>query len=165
MEHPQDTKPWYKQFYPWMIIALPASSVVAGITTVIIATTGADSMVKADYYKEGLAINESIEKREKAAELQLKFDIEYQAPDAMILTSAQPLDVPVLYLSIQHPAKEHKDQVVVLNRTEDSLIYKGQSLPLEPVNYRLKLSTPTQDWEMMSRWPLKQSNSIQLKPR
>ena len=41
----EDTKPWYRQFWPWFIIALPASSVVAGITTFWIAMQTTDSLV------------------------------------------------------------------------------------------------------------------------
>ncbi|NNJ73016.1 MAG: nitrogen fixation protein FixH, partial [Enterobacterales bacterium] len=52
-----DVEPWYKQFWPWFIMALPASAVIAGITTVVIAYKNADSLVVDDYYKEGKAIN------------------------------------------------------------------------------------------------------------
>ena len=41
----EDTKPWYRQFWPWFIIALPASAVVAGLTTVWIAMQTTDSLV------------------------------------------------------------------------------------------------------------------------
>ena len=27
----QTERPWYRQFYPWMLIALPASAVIAGL--------------------------------------------------------------------------------------------------------------------------------------
>ncbi len=33
----EDTKPWYKQFWPWFVFSLPAIAVIAGIATVIIA--------------------------------------------------------------------------------------------------------------------------------
>ncbi len=32
-----DSKPWYKQFWPWFVISLPATAVVAGLITVVIA--------------------------------------------------------------------------------------------------------------------------------
>ena len=52
-----DSQPWYRQFWPWFLIALPATVVVAGLTTWWIAAHKADSLVVDDYYKEGLAIN------------------------------------------------------------------------------------------------------------
>ena len=33
----EDTVPWYQQFWPWFLILLPASVVVAGLTTLVIA--------------------------------------------------------------------------------------------------------------------------------
>ncbi|MCH9696315.1 MAG: FixH family protein [Gammaproteobacteria bacterium] len=41
----EDTLPWYRQFWPWFIIALPASAVVAGLYTVWIAMQTSDSLV------------------------------------------------------------------------------------------------------------------------
>jgi len=40
--------PWYKQFWPWFIIALPASAVIAGFTTLWIAISNPDAMVLTD---------------------------------------------------------------------------------------------------------------------
>lgn len=46
-----DTRPWYRQFWPWFIIALPAISVVAGIATLVIAIRNADEVVSAPGYE------------------------------------------------------------------------------------------------------------------
>ena len=40
-----DDKPWYKQFWPWFIIALPLTSVVASFLTLWIAVTQPDHEV------------------------------------------------------------------------------------------------------------------------
>jgi hypothetical protein len=61
--------PWYKQFWPWFLMALPASAVVAGIATVVIAMTNPDGLVKDDYYKAGLGINRTLEREQQAAAL------------------------------------------------------------------------------------------------
>ena len=49
-------EPWYRQGWPWFLIALPATAVVAGIATLVIAAKTFDGMVVDDYYKEGQAI-------------------------------------------------------------------------------------------------------------
>ena len=41
----QDVKPWYRQFWPWFIICLPASAVVASLYTVSLAVRTTDSLV------------------------------------------------------------------------------------------------------------------------
>lgn len=40
-----DDKPWYKQFWPWFIIALPLSSVIASFTVLWLAITKPDHEV------------------------------------------------------------------------------------------------------------------------
>jgi len=40
-----DSTPWYRQAWPWALIALPAISVVLGLTTLCIALGGADAVV------------------------------------------------------------------------------------------------------------------------
>lgn len=45
----RDDKPWYKQFWPWFIISLPAISVIASLTTLWIAISHPDSTVPNDH--------------------------------------------------------------------------------------------------------------------
>jgi hypothetical protein len=147
----EDNKPWYKQFWPWMLIALPASSVIAGITTVIIATQNSHSMVKDDYYKQGLAINKSIDRQEKAEQLGLSFDLIFHN-GAVKLTSRQNLEYPVLYLQLIHPMTEKRDTTLVLNRTEAEASYSAVTESLLPVNYRVRIFPPDNSWELIDRW-------------
>lgn len=42
---PGQDEPWYKQFWPWFIIALPASAVIASFITLWIAIANPDGMV------------------------------------------------------------------------------------------------------------------------
>lgn len=40
-----DSKPWYRQFWPWFLIALPLSSVVMSFATLYVAIDGADEVL------------------------------------------------------------------------------------------------------------------------
>lgn len=51
---------WYKNGWVWLIIALPALTVVAGIATVVITSLNQPEMVVDDYYKKGKAINQEL---------------------------------------------------------------------------------------------------------
>ena len=64
--------PWYKQFWPWFLITFPAIAVIAGIITIILAVKSDDGLVKDDYYKAGLAINQTLERTQKAKELNMR---------------------------------------------------------------------------------------------
>ncbi len=160
----EDTKPWYKQFWPWMLIALPASAVVAGIITIVIATQNSHSMVKEDYYKEGLAINKSIDRQQHAQELNLAFELNV-APDSVTLTSKQELKHPVLYLFLQHPMTDKLDTTLVLNRVPGSQDYQAKEVSLLSVNYRIRVYPPDQKWELLDRWHPEQSPNKALKAR
>lgn len=52
MQNPQAVNdqnlPWYKQFWPWFIIALPASVVVASFFTLWLAISNPDQIVLSD---------------------------------------------------------------------------------------------------------------------
>lgn len=85
MQDTQTIKPWYKQFWPWMIIGLPTSVVIASVITYFIALDGIDSVISKDYYKEGLAINTDLTLDKKAAEMGLVADIEIAADSTVVL--------------------------------------------------------------------------------
>ena len=45
---PDPVVPWYRQFWPWFIIALPAAAVLAGFFTLWLAISNPDYMVVDD---------------------------------------------------------------------------------------------------------------------
>jgi hypothetical protein len=61
--------PWYRFFWPWFIVVLLTASVVAGITTVLIAFRNQDSLVDDRYYESGNAINRRIAAEKNALRL------------------------------------------------------------------------------------------------
>ena len=55
-------KPWYKQFWPWFLIALPATVVIWTIMTVIVFTQNSVDLVTEDYYKKEKALMSTFQK-------------------------------------------------------------------------------------------------------
>lgn len=64
--------PWYKQFWPWFVIAIPVSSMLVAVVQVYAALNSSSDLVKDDYYKEGLAINQVITMREAAKDMNIQ---------------------------------------------------------------------------------------------
>jgi len=60
------SKPWYRQPWPWLLMAGPLAVILAGGVTMWIAFASADGLVAEDYYKQGLAINKRLAKEEEA---------------------------------------------------------------------------------------------------
>lgn len=142
-------KPWYRQFWPWFIMALPASAVVAGLTTVAIAVKHQDSVVRDDWYKEGKAINQDFARDDHARALGLSADVRIDDLTGELhlrlredVAMAQPERL-VLYF--QHPTQASADQNLVLARRGAE--YVGQ-LP-HALNGRFHVELGAPDWRLL----------------
>lgn len=151
---PATIEPWYRQFWPWFIIALPASVVVAGLITVYIAFANRDATVEDDYYREGLAINQSLAGQQRAAEwgLQARVKFNRQADRVEVeLHSAQPLDNTgsTIELKLQHPILAERDMTIHLTALEGTgHRYQGElSVPPQD-NYYLRLTGDKRSWRL-----------------
>ncbi|NOH96306.1 FixH family protein [Vibrio sp. 99-70-13A1] len=78
-------KPWYKQFWPWFLIALPSTVVIWTILTVILFTQNSVDLVTEDYYKKGKGINIDISKVNVAKDLGLFASVSEES-DSVVLT-------------------------------------------------------------------------------
>ncbi|HEY2774647.1 MAG TPA: FixH family protein [Candidatus Binatia bacterium] len=47
-QNDRDPRPWYRQFWPWFLVALPAASVILSISTLIVAIRHADVVLHED---------------------------------------------------------------------------------------------------------------------
>ena len=72
-------KPWYREPWPWILMAAPAASVVAGAVTVWLAVATSDGLVADDYYRRGLAINQEIRRDQAARDLGIAASVEAAA--------------------------------------------------------------------------------------
>ena len=55
------TKPWYKEPWPWVLIAIPFSAVIMGVVLITLALESEDGLVVDDYYWKGKQINQVLE--------------------------------------------------------------------------------------------------------
>ncbi len=114
------TKPWYRFPLVWMLIAIPLSAVVMGVILLWLAVDTNDGLVVDDYYKEGLAINQVIERDDAATHFNIAADLKYDnATRAMEVTFTKGLlDVypATIQLHIKHATRAKKDHHVILRR-------------------------------------------------
>ena len=109
-------KPWYREPWPWFLISLPATAVIAGLTTVWIAARSADGLVVGDYYKAGLAINQTLARDEAARALALTATLQ-QVDGALSLNLTGQLKTypDQLNLTLAHPTRQGMDQMLVFS--------------------------------------------------
>ncbi len=141
--------PWYKQFWPWFIIAFPMAAVIAGITTVYIANTDKPSMVVDDYYKEGKAINLELTKYQEAIakKINITFSLNSDGSAFMTFTSGAPATPSVFTASFKHNTLEHKDFEVMLTADAQGG-YNGELTGFEPGKWTVFIEPFDKLWKV-----------------
>lgn len=113
--------PWYKQFWPLFIIALPATVVVAGIATVILSFNVADDVVDPSYYEKGQAINTVLAQIDQARTMNMQADISTHDNFLTITLSGNNLeDSDTLVMALSHPLDKSSDRLIPLARIDNN---------------------------------------------
>ncbi len=109
-------KPWYKQFWPWFLIALPLCVVIASFTTLAIFSNNAVSLVAEDYYKKGKAINIDLSRIKEAQALELSASVvSNQRAVSVQLNKGKLESNPPLIVTFTHRTLANKDFQKVVN--------------------------------------------------
>jgi hypothetical protein len=115
-----DSLPWYRQFWPWFLIALPASVVVAGFSMLYIANRHADDLGADDSYKQGLTINRQLAKQEQARARDISARVNVGDSELTVTTTGAVTD-PSLRLRLSHPMEADRDFYLTLGRRTDGI--------------------------------------------
>ncbi|MGB5325902.1 MAG: FixH family protein [Pseudomonadales bacterium] len=111
---------WYRQFWPWFLIVLPGSVVIASLVTIYIAFYHSDNLVADNYYREGLAINRKLALDRAAAAQNIHVQLEIRNSGELLLSidpASRLTVVPsLLQLYWQHPTTRSEDFTVLLAR-------------------------------------------------
>lgn len=158
------TQKWYKQFWPWFLMALPASSICVGGMILYFAITTENSMVSDDYYKEGKAINQSISKKRMAKQLNLVAGVQVDSESVTVkFKQALPRESTALKLDFFHATLEDKDFFVMLTRNAEG-VYRG-SLPASvDGKWRLTLTPFDESWKIRQTVSFPVANEVILEP-
>jgi len=155
----EDTDPWYRQFWPWFIIALPAFAVVSGLYTVWIAAHTQDSLVvRSD---EGIytRTEKNLAAERNATRLRLFAEIEIQRETGAVLvtmsSSPQVKFASSLQLRMRHPTMAARDATVALHaaipNAEENPTWAGHFAVPPAGRYYLSLSSGD-TWRLSGEW-------------
>ncbi len=143
----RDTQPWYRQGWPWALMALPASAVVAGIITLILAIQSPNALVVDDYYKEGLAINQQKQRLAAADAVGLRALLRYDGRQVQLtIDSSSAVASDTVELQIIHATRAELDQSLTLQRSGD--VYRGEIEELQAGSWYLRLQPSDLAWEV-----------------
>lgn len=147
-----DSTPWYKQFWPWFILAILGWGVVSATTTLIVAVRNPPQMMTGDYAKLGKALVDTHVRADRAEALGLTAQLGLVERDLRLdlrAADSAALGDTVMLLA-QHPTDASQDLQIVLARQADGG-YRGQVEAL-PSRGRMIVSDLEQSWWISSSY-------------
>jgi len=147
----EDSSPWYRQPWPWLLMIPPFTAVVMGMLLLRAATLEPDGLVVADYYQEGRAINEVLERERFAASLGLGGEVTHEGDVLRLTMEGTPLPHAPLTLRLLHPTRANKDQALSLVHDEASGQWQGRLQDLSKARWHVHLEPEDRSWRLRGR--------------
>ncbi len=157
------SKPWYREPWPWFLISLPATAVIAGLTTAWLAFQSADGLVVGDYYRVGRTINQALARDDAARALALKATL--NAGDGVLaLTLSGHLKIwpEKLTLILAHPTRQGQDQTLALSHAGGGH-YRASMPVMAAGKWRAQLADTASTWRLSGVLHTPFSQPISLK--
>lgn len=157
----QDSKPWYKQLWPWLLIAIPVATALKAVHTVVIMQQHSPDLVVDDYYKAGRAINIQLAKYREAALRNLNAHVLVAGNRAVVRFAENTVLDGTVHLDFYHPTLAERDFALDAERSGE-LLYVA-TLPLTPTGkWQLVVSDASKDWKLRATLELPATNEIKL---
>lgn len=154
--------PWYRQLWPWFLIFFPLTAVIAGGVTLWLAVKTSDGLVVDDYYKQGLAIKQTMERSDKARGLGLDAHLVLKGREVAIELNA--LDVsnppPSIRLTLSHPTRGGMDQELLMVRTARG--YLGELAPFSNGRWNIQIEDELRTWRLNGAINFPMENEVRI---
>jgi uncharacterized protein len=112
--------PWYRQAWPWFLIALPAAAVCGSFYTLYLAVSEPEAVVRDEYDRNGLEVTRKLEEDARARALGLEASLDFDTSGSVEVTLPQGASTPAnLRLQLIHPTDQSQDRTVELQRGAD----------------------------------------------
>ncbi len=160
---PAQDRPWWKEPMIWLIAGLPAIAVVASVTSYFIAAHDPDSMVKANYRKEGFAMVAPTTPADQAAAA-LGLSARLTAGNGqmkLVLRGDLGSHPQRLILNIVHPTRENQDIHILLAHSQE-LSYIAPAQELGSGKRILVLEPEDRAWRITGQWTAPFSGMAEL---
>jgi hypothetical protein len=161
----EDKTPWYREPWPWILMAGPAIAVVASFASLYLAVSGADPLVVDNYYKEGLAINRMLD-RDRAALEQGYRAVVMISPArtrARVQLAGRGALPSALRLRFVHPTKAGMDLDVTARQTQPG--WYEAPIELGPAaRWEVQIEDPGEHWRLTGDWYTSDAGFV-LEPR
>lgn len=162
------SSPWYREPWPWLLMAGPFVVIVAGFVTAWLAVRSADGLVDDDYYKQGLAVNQRIhrdlEALNRGIEVDLLITSDGRELSASLRETSLQLVPPALSVRLSHPTAAGRDLNLSLLLSPDG-VYRG--LLSEPLTGRwvVTVGDASARWRLIGDWLPETNSALHLAPK
>ena len=153
-------QPWYREPWPWILMAGPAVVVVSCLFTAWLAVRSDDGLVVDDYYQQGLAINKVLRRSEAAERLGITAEIHFVGDRVRVLSDAVARGP--LTLHFVYPTRAGMDQVLRLDLVRPG-VYEGRVQPLRAGRWHVVLEQ--RSWLLEGDWMLPAADALMLDGR
>ena len=159
-------RPWYKERWPWFLMAGPGIVIIAGAITVWLAVISNDGLVTDDYYKQGLTVNQSLQRDHQAGTLGLLGDVMRSGENMRLLLSAEgAVDLPAeIILKLAHPTRAGQDQMVKM-KLEGQGFYSGKLAAGVSGRWLVSIEDPAAQWRLQGDWQADSEEPLRLTAR
>jgi hypothetical protein len=155
-------KHWYREPWPWILMAGPFMVVVAAIFSAWLAISSSDGLVTDDYYKKGLAVNETLTQSALARSLGIQAKLGFTEESVRVHLGGRVeagFSAPTsVRITLSHPTRAGVDQVALLSRQGDAYVGK-LNLPSSG-HWLVLLEDEAKSWRLMASVMLPSSGDI-----
>jgi hypothetical protein len=144
-------RPWYREPWPWLLMAAPAAAVIMGVVMVVLASRSNDGLVADDYYKRGLAINQTLDRADQARTLGLAATASFDSSRTRVRLNVPAAVDASLTLRFVHPTRAGLDQAVKVDRVGPGL-YEGTMMSPALGHWHLNLEDDAGKWRLIGVW-------------
>ena len=159
-------KPWFKEPWPWILMTGPFVVICAGAVTTWLAVVSNDGLVSDDYYKQGLEVNQSLQRDHLASNLGLHGDVMRSGVNLRLLLSAESdAGLPAeLVLRLAHPTRAGQDQLVKMV-LEGQGFYSGKLAAEVSGRWLVSIEDPAGRWRLQGDWQADSMDPLRLTAR
>lgn len=150
--------PWYKQFWPWFLILLPATAVTASIYTFFLASSTQLSLVSEDYYKQGKGINQDLSRVRAAQNLGLVFAMDVNEKEITIAQHGGTKMDTAIELEFHHATLAERDFSQMLTLDGNGIYRYQLEQPLDGI-WLVQIDSFDQSWRLQKRVQLPQTQT------
>ncbi|MBI3525633.1 MAG: FixH family protein [Betaproteobacteria bacterium] len=142
--------PWYRHRWPWLLMAGPGLVVVASFITLWLAIVSDDGLVTEDYYKKGLAINQTLTRNDRAKALGLEAGLRLNLDSISLRISSKVASFSPpnqIRVTITHPTRAGLDQSQLLSLQDGR--YQGKFKLPAAGHWLVQVEDAARTWRML----------------